>query len=289
MIAGQADAAATGRTLTRLLASADTPPAASIVVPVNAQGDLGNVRLLLDDLACYSGRHRFEVILVVNNYDPAMPPADIDELRALGCRVIAVPVVARRAGDAIGLAARIPGARAAASEWLVLLDADCRVPDPTAMLDWYVEAGRGGAAAAYTRVGYHALRRRPSVLARMAAHHGARWFKRVVLRIPTLRGSNHAIRRDLFLSLYDRGFVADELNLGPSIRHFGGRIVYSGRRDHQVLTSGRMFRGGWSRLARYLRYRLRLNARMLAVRPDAATRTGRERDLPRRYLDDEPR
>lgn len=272
--------------IARLSAADGANVAASIVIPVNAEADLDNVVTLLGDLARYDGPDRFEIVLVVNNYDPEGPPAGIERLRGLGCRVLAVPAVERRPGDAIALAARVPGARAASADALILLDADCRVPNATALLDWYVESFRRGAAAAYTRVGYHSLRRHPSVRARMAAHHAARWFKRVVLRVPTLRGSNHALRRDLFLGLYEGGYVADELNLGPSIRHFGGRVVYSGQPEHEVLTSGRMFRGGWSRLARYLRYRLGLNVRMLAVRSDAADRSGRERDVPHTYVDE---
>ena len=37
-----------------------TAPDASIVVPVNAQGDLENVLTLLDDLGRYEGPHEFE-------------------------------------------------------------------------------------------------------------------------------------------------------------------------------------------------------------------------------------
>ena len=45
-----------------------TAPDASIVVPVNAQGDLENVLTLLDDLGRYEGTHEFETVLVVNNF-----------------------------------------------------------------------------------------------------------------------------------------------------------------------------------------------------------------------------
>lgn len=270
-----------------LLASAHGEVAATVVVPVNAQGDLDNILKLLADLGRYRGLHRFDLMLVVNNFDPATPPAHADRLRSLGATVIALPDV-RVPGEAVPFSARIPGAREARTDGLICFDADCRVPDPTALLDWYVDAFLAGADVAYTHVGYHGLRPHPSIRIRMVTHHGARWFKRVVLRVPTVRGSNYAIRRSLLLRLYDEGYLADDMNVGPVARHEGARILYSGRGDLVVLTSGRMFRGGWRSLARYLLYRLRYNARVLPVRRDAARHTGRENDPVRRYVGDEP-
>jgi hypothetical protein len=55
-----------------------------------------------------------------------------------------------------------------------------------------------------------------------------------------------------------------------------------------VLTSGRMFAGGWRKLWRYLRYRLRYNVRVLPVRPGVAARTGREHDPVREYRANRP-
>lgn len=270
-----------------LLSGPDGEAAATVIVPVNAQGDLDNVLKLLADLGRYQGRHRFDLTLIVNNYDPAAPPEAAARLRSLGATVIAIPNT-RVPGEAPGFSARIPGARAARTDGLICFDADCRLPDPTALLDWYVDAFDAAADVAYTHVGYHGLRPHPSVRVRMLTHHGARWFKRVVLRVPTVRGSNYAIRRDLLLRLYDEGYLADDMNVGPVSRHEGARIVYSGRGDLVVLTSGRMFRGGWRSLVRYLLYRLRYNARVLRVRPDAARHTGREKDPVRRYVDDVP-
>ena len=51
-----------------------TAPDASIVVPVNAQGDLENVLTLLDDLGRYAGPHEFETLLVVNNFAQGRRP-----------------------------------------------------------------------------------------------------------------------------------------------------------------------------------------------------------------------
>jgi hypothetical protein len=262
-------------------------PDASIVVPVNAQGDLGNVRRLLGDLGAYDGARTFEVVLVVNNYPPEAPPAEIDVLRELGAKVVAVPSV-RRPGEPASFTARIPGLRAASSERVMSFDADCRIPRATALLDWYVAQLDGGAKAAYTPVGYHELRRRSSVFARIATHHAARWVKRVLLRVPTTRGSNYAVDRDTMLGLYSDGFLADDMNVGPAVKGAGGRVAYSGARSLKVLTSGRMFRGGWRKLARYLFYRLRYNLRVVPVRRDVAKRTGRERDPVRVYRDNRP-
>ena len=260
-------------------------PVLSIVIPVNAQGDLDNVRGLLDDLDAYRGPHEIETILVVNNFPPDAPPlAAAAELERRGARVLTLPAL-RRPGEAIGFTARIPGARAALSPWIVSFDADCRIPDATSLLDWYVEAFRKGAGGAYSHVGYHDVRPGLSIQARLAAHHGARWVKRNVLRVPTIRGSNYGIRRDLLLQLYDDGPLADDMNVGPVLRHIGQPVAYSGDGRHVVLTSGRMFRGGWRKLGRYLLYRWRYNRRVLPVRDDAARYTGRVRDPDRTFID----
>ena len=262
-------------------------PDASVVVPVNAQGDLENVHNLLDDLARYRGKHAVEVLLVVNNYPAAAPPAAIEAFRSLGVRVVAIPDV-RRPGEAVGFTARIPGVREAECESVLLFDADCRIPDPTALIDWYVLRMTAGALAAYTHVDYYDVKPGASIRARLATHHAARWFKRNVLRVPTTRGSNYAVRRRVLLALYDQGMLADEMNVGPNMKSLGGPVAYSGARQLRVLTSGRMFGGGWIKLARYLIYRLRYNVRVLPVRAGVAGRTGREKDPVRRYVNNRP-
>lgn len=258
-------------------------PDASIVIPVNAKGDLDHARVLLADIGRYDGSARFETILVVNNYDEADPPDEIAAYRAAGARVIATPHLAVERGLAIGFAARLPGIRAAVADFVITLDADCRLPDPTAVLDWYVARARQGYDVAYTHVVHYGLDPALSVRAKVAIHHCARWVKRVVLRIPTTRGSSYGARRDLFLALYEGGFLADELNVGPAAKAHGGRIAYSGDRRHRVLTSGRMYRPGWRRILPNFWYRLRYNMRTLPVRSDVAKRTGRELQDPARY------
>lgn len=257
--------------LARLRGDPSVPPDASVVVPVNAASDLARVLDVVADVASYDGGHTFEVVLVVNNYAADQPPNELPTYDEAGLRVVAVPD-AWRAGEAICFSARIPGVRAAASDRILLFDADSRIPNPTRVLDWYVEQLARGAAAAYTHVGHYDVRPGVSVRARVASHHLARWIKRVLLRIPTTRGSNYGIDRTVFLPLYERGLLADDLNVGPTVKATGGRVAYSGSRELRVLTSGRKFKGGWRRLARYLRYRLLYNVRLIRRRDDPQAR-----------------
>jgi Glycosyltransferase like family 2 len=253
--------------LARVRGDATVAPHASVVIPVNAEADLERVLNVVGDVSSYDGRHTYEVVLVINNYAPDEPPKEIRTYDDAGMRVVAVPS-AWRAGEAVCFTARFPGVRAAASDRVILFDADSRVPNPTAVLDWYVEQFARGAAAAYTHVAHYDVRPMWSVRARVASHHLARWVKRVVLRIPTTRGSNYGIDRTVLLPLYDRGLLADDLNVGPTVKAAGGRVAYSGSRELRVLTSGRKFSGGWRRLARYLRYRLLYNVRLIRARDD---------------------
>lgn len=272
--------------VTRLRGDLTTPPSATIVVPVNAQGDLGNVWRLLGDLVGYRGPHTFEVVLVVNNYDASDPPASVADYQELGLNVMPVPN-ARRAGEAVGFSARMLGLMVAEAETAILFDADCRIENPTALLDWYVDQLRE-ADVAYTHVAYYDLRSGASITVRIALHHLVRWIKRVILQIPTTRGSNYAVRRDYVLRLYDEGRLADEMNVGPTVKQRGGRVSYGSGRELEVHTSGRMFRGGWRQLPRYFLYRLRYNLRVLPGGVGVAERTGREADPVRRYVDNRP-
>jgi Glycosyltransferase like family 2 len=253
---------ALGTGLARLRGSSAFPDA-SIVVPVNAQADLEIVLSLIRDLVSYRGRHTFEVLLLVNNFPEEDPPAALDEYERLGMRVVGVPNVWRQ-GEAVCFSARMEAVRAASCERVISFDADSRIPNPSLLLDWYVRQFEGGAAAAYTHVGHYNLRPLWSVRARIAAHHAARWLKRVVFAIPTTRGSNYAVDRAALLPLYERKLLADDLNVGPALKSAGGEVVYSGARDLEVLTSGRRFLGGWLKLIRYLAYRLGYNVRMIA-------------------------
>jgi len=253
-----------GDELRRLRGDRAALPDASVVIPVNAQEDLENVLGILGDVARYEGPVTLEVVLVINNYPADDPPREIEAYERTGVRVVAVPSV-WRAGEAVCLSARIPGIRVASSERIILFDADCRISNPTLLFDWYAEQFDRGAQVAYTAVGYYDLRPLWSVRARMLAHHLARWIKRVILRIPTTRGSNYATDQVLLLRLYESGFLTDDLNVGPAARAAGGRVVYSGAKGLRVLTSGRRFRGGWWKLARYLYYRLGYNLRVIGT------------------------
>lgn len=258
----------------QLRGNSELPPEASIIVPVNAQADLAIVLRLVADLTCYFGPHSFEIILVVNNYPPNAPPAELKTYGDAGLRVVSAPNL-RRPGEAVGFTARMPGLRAASSENAIIFDADCRVPNATALLTWYVEQFENGAKLAYTHVDHYDLLDEWSVQVRVQLHHWSRWVKRVLFRIPTNRGSNYAVNRSLTLQLYDKGMLADEMNVGPNIKATGGRIAYSGSPELVVLTSGRKIGKGWATLTKYLMYRLKYNLRVLPVRPNAARHTKR--------------
>jgi hypothetical protein len=258
-----------GVELRRLRGDPAALPDASVVIPVNAQEDLKNVLGILGDVARYEGTATLEVVLVINNYPEDDPPRELETYARAGVRTVGVPN-ARRPGEVVSFTARVPGAREASSEVTIYFDADCRIPNPAALLTWYIDELKRGAQAAYSRVGYYDLRALWSVRARIAIHHAARWTKRALLRIPTVRGSNYAVDRTLFLRLYDEGLLIDDLNVGLAVKTSGGSIAYSGERELRVLTSGRRFKGGWLKLARYLRYRLLYNLRVLPVRPRAS-------------------
>ncbi len=252
-------------------------PDASIAIPVNAQGDLETVLQVLSDIATYKGSHTFEVILAINNYPAGHEPPETELFRDMGMVIAATPSVARP-DEAVCFSARLTGVRPANSEYLLLFDADCRIPNATAVIDWYINRLHAGADLAYTHVEYYDLKKDLSIAARMIAHHGARWVKRELLGIPTTRGSNYAVNRAKMLAYYDQKLLSDDLNVGPTFRAKGDRIDYSGSRKLIVKTSGRMFTGGWRKLIRYLLYRLRYNLKMVPVGRDVKKRIQRGDD-----------
>jgi len=262
-------------------------PDASIIVPVNAQGDLENVLQLLGDISRYEGKYSLEVILVINNYPPEERPTEIDQYENLGLRTIGIPNL-RKPGEAPGFTARIPGAKTALSENTIFFDADCRIPNPTILFDWYIQQFQNGTQAAYTPVDYYDLQEGLSIRARILIHHFTRWIKRAILQIPTIRGSNYAVNRSLLLKLYDSEMMADDMNVGPVVKSVGAKVVYNSSKEMNVLTSGRRFSDNWFKLFKYLLYRLRYNLRVLPVRTSAARYTHRENDPIRRYINNRP-
>jgi hypothetical protein len=250
--------------LFRMRGDLDASPDASIVIPVNAQKDLANISRLLSDLGHYSGDHRIEIILVINNYPLNDLPYEIELYEQIGITVIAIPRVEHDGGVAI--AARIPGIKAARSSNILLFDADCRIPNPTALINWYVAKFKAGYDLAYTHVDYTDLAPDLSVKARIWVHHASRWLKRNLLGIPTSRGSNYAIRRNLILDLFQQGRVPYDLHVGPVVKWMGGQIAYSGAPELVVLTSGRFFAPGWKVLVDYLVWRVGYYRRILKLR-----------------------
>ncbi len=261
-------------------------PDGSIVVPVNAQGDLENVLRLIANIAEYQGNNCVEIVIVVNNYAPDDPP-DVQRHDELGLKVITIPNV-RRKGEVVSFTARIPGIRKAASDNLLLFDADCKLVSPTDLIDWYINQLKSGVALAYTHVDFYDLLPYPAVYTQVIVHHVSRWIKRVVFRVPVARGSSYAVNRTMLLQAYDSDMLADDMNVGPTIKAMGGKIAYTGARKLRVLTSGRMFRGGWIKLLKYFRYRLRYNLKMLPVGTDARERTDRHNTPVRRYVGNKP-
>lgn len=259
-----------GTEIRRLRGDPARDPDGSVVVPVNAQGDVDSLFVLLGDLARYRGTYAIEVVPVLNNYPPDDVPSAIGELRRLGVAVVALPD-ARRPGEKVGFSARMPGVSAARSAVTIHLDADCRVPDPTALIDHYVTCLRSGASLAYTPVGYYDTPGGLAVRVRIAIHHFTRWIKRNVLRMPTPRGSNYALDRSLMLSLYGTGQLIEDFNIGPNIKAMAASHRYSGHRNLVVLTSGRKLGATWKRLYTYVRWRLRFNADRLRDRGAASS------------------
>ncbi len=240
----------------------------AIVVPVDALRDLDNVAVILGDLSSrLGGPAAPEVILVVNNYDPDDLPPRIETYRRMGFTVLAIPNT-RRPGEVPAFSARMHGVEAASCEPVLLFDADCRVPNPAALVDWYVGQLRD-AELAYTYVGFHSLPDGWRALVRTAGHHAARWIKRAILRIPTTRGSNYAVRRTTLLSLYRDGRVREDMHVGPAVKAAGGRIAYSRARPLRVLTSARKHTGtSLRRTLRYFAYRFGYNLRALTATPN---------------------
>ena len=249
----------------RLRGNRSLYPDASIVIPVNAQKDLMNVPRLLSDLARYSGRNRLEIVLVVNNYPDDEPPQEIEIFNRLGLLVLAIPHIEHKGG--IAIAARIPGIRIAQSSKIILFDADCRIPNPTALIDWYIAKFDENYDLAYTHVEYTDLPPGISVKARMFVHHASRWFRRNVLGTPTSRGSNYAVRKKFILHLFDQGQVPYDIHVGPLVKANGGRIAYSGAKEQVVYTSGRFFAPGWKVLVEYLIWRVGYYRRLLKMKP----------------------
>jgi len=265
-------------------------PDASVVIPVNAQADVDHLMALLTDLARYDGANRLEFIVVLNNYEPDKEPPGRTAIERTNVSVVAVPSV-RRPGEAVSFTARIPGLRAATTDIAINFDSDVRVPYPTSLIDWYVTTLRERperVRAAYGPVLFHSVPQGFVADVAVAIHHTSRWIKRAILRIPTLRGSAYAVRRQAMLEAYDDGLLADDMNVGPVLARGDREVVHAGDPRLAVRTSGRMYRFDWPALARYLRYRLRYNIRVIPVRADAAAKTGRVRDPVRRYVDDRP-
>ena len=180
--------------------------------------------MLLEDITTYTGRYAIEIVLVINNYPPDNPPEAIQAFESLGIRVVSVANV-RKQGEPASFTARMHGVHAAKSEVVISFDADCRVPNATALLDWYIEQFQHGADTGYTHTSITTIWWNPVSVRRCASSCIMRraGLKRRLMGIPTTRGSNYAVRRSFVLPLYDQRFLADEMNVGPTVKTKGGR------------------------------------------------------------------
>jgi hypothetical protein len=254
--------------LARLRGDTAVLPQGSVVIPVNAQKDQTNVFRVLSDVGGYHGKKQLEIILVVNNYPVDNPPREVELYEQIGLRVVAIPYVERK-GE-IAIAARMHGIRIAQAEVVLLFDADCRIPNSTALINWYLARFEEGCDLAYTHVDFTDLPRDLAVRTRRLLHHASRWFRRSILQMPTSRGSNYAIRKQLILDLFAQGLIPYEIQVGPAVKSRGGKIVYSGARELVVLTSGRTFSQGWKPLISYMIWRLGIYRRILKMKPKKA-------------------
>lgn len=263
----------------KLRGQTNLKPRASIIIPVNAQSDLQKVQNTLFDISNYKGSHFFEVVLVINNYSVDSPPPIIREFSSNGIKVQPVPQIlneneiktltqrlygpnVKRSSNLTSarsfriFKARILGSKVASSEFLIHFDADCRIPDITSLLNWYVNKLQSGTSLAYTHVDYYEL---PSGLASnmyLNVHHLFRWIKRTILGIPTSRGSNYAVLRTPFIELFEKNNLNADNKVGPFFKKRGLKISYSRNPEFAVFTSGRDFVKNWRSLWEYVIWRI---------------------------------
>lgn len=246
----------------RLRGNPQLKPSASIIIPVNACADLGNLQWLISDLVKYQGSHTFEIITVINNYQIENQPCEVEILSEIGMRVLNIPNV-HQPGETVAFSARLPGVEAANSEITIQFDADCRIPNITPLLDFYVEKLNSGYMLAYAPVHFFDLPKGTTIPIRVSIHHTVRSIKRNLLKIPTPRGSSYAINRTILIRLYETRKLRDDIQIGPNIKALGGKCIYSDDWNLRVLTSGRKIRKGWWRMIRYVVRRLVFNIKFL--------------------------
>lgn len=242
----------------RLRGNPQQKPSASIIIPVNACADLDNLHLLVTDLVKYQGSYTFEIITIINNYQEGNQPCEVEILSEIGMRVLSLPN-AQVPGETVSFSARLPGVEAASSEITIHFDADCRIPNITPLLDFYVERLSSGYVLAYAPVHFFDLPKGFTVPIRVRIHHTVRSIKRNLLKIPTPRGSSYAINRTILIRLYETRKLVDDIQIGPNIKAIGGKCAYSDDWNLRVLTSGRKMRKGWWRIIRYVLRRLMFN------------------------------
>ena len=264
-------------------------PDLAIIVPVNAKGGLANALFLLKDVSQYAGALRFQVILVVNNYDPEDPPKEFfDVYRKAGVVVLEFPQLPGHSGVPPGLRARMAGLSHVNCRGSVFFDADCRIPHPIQCSGWYCKAFENPEVKlAYTRIAYFNWPPGLGMWLWLRVHYSWRWTKRNLMRIPTPQGASYAMDVKLKEKLYNEGYLADETAIGRLAQRFDHKSMFNGSKSCRILTDARMYENARpSRLFTvYALRRIRINLASLVVRNDSAEHAGRENDNPHQYDD----
>lgn len=246
--------------LPRLWSPPQADPNASVIVPVGSPAGLQQVFYLLADLACYEGFYSLECLLALPAGQDWPPAEKLELLEALGLRLVFIPAGVWEQG---ALAARAFAAQAARAGVLLHFASDTRLPDPTALLDWYVGSLSGSYQLAYSRVDFYGLPERAGVRLSLRLLDGLRLVKRRLLGVPTPRGSNYAITRALFLDLYEAGKLSDDTPVGLAARLAQARSRYSSDRRLRACVSAHKFNPRTLLSPARMLRRLRLNLRAL--------------------------
>jgi hypothetical protein len=248
------------RHMQRLRGTAEADPNASLIVPISARSGFSLIQGLIGDLARYRGSYTLEIILMVAASLAGSAPEEIEHLRGLGLQVIAAPEGGQN-WEAVQLEARAQGVEAARAGITLHFSPDARLPDATALIDWYIQSLYSVYQLAYSQISYYGLPDGMNTRLSLALVDTFRKVKRVLLGVPTTRGSNYAINRHLFLKLYESGKLTVDLPVGLAVRLAEARSRYSSERRLQVYLSAHKYSPqsllNLHRILRRLRYNLR--------------------------------
>lgn len=236
----------------------DADPNASVIIPVRSRTQLTHSLALLSDLARYHGDYTLEFILVVDDFE--LIPEESEYFRNIGVHLVFTePDGPERAGGTIDVRAR--GVRAARAGITLHFAPDVRIPDPSALIDWYIESLYSEYQLAYTWIDFENRPGRLSTRLSLVVLNVLRSLKRTLLGVPTTRGCNYAVTRSLFLELYETGQLSADINIGLAARLAEARSRYSKEPRLRVVLSTRKYSARTllypARILRSLNYNLR--------------------------------